>query len=386
MLPPRVKRENVRLFHREITAPQADGSIRNLPLLVALEATTRCNFKCVHCTNTFAKEAPVDLSLELFQRVVPLVRTAHEVYLFGDGEVLLNTPRHLAMIAGIHEQDSACELGFSTNGKLLTPEIYELYCAAGVQYIQISVDAASKELYELMRRGGRLEELRHNLDGIVALRKRWRGTQPRLRMATVISKQNYNELPLLAEFAKQYDFSYWYINAEYPHNPGRDLLRLTAEDVVALNRIREDILARYSSSFLTIFDPSTGLAASAEEPWLKADSPVHCTVPWQRFEMKANGDIKVCPYFHEPICSMPGRSFEEVWNGGEFRRVRQALISGKNPPQFCANCKLGMRWQYLPGFPGLPRPRAALAWSAVRSRTGRKIRALTKLGFGPGSA
>jgi len=50
--------------------------------LWALEVTTRCNFKCVHCTNTFAKEAPADLSLELFQRVVPLVRTAHELSLF----------------------------------------------------------------------------------------------------------------------------------------------------------------------------------------------------------------------------------------------------------------------------------------------------------------
>ena len=68
--------------------------------------------------------------------------------------------------------------------------------------IQISVDAASKELYELMRRGGRLEELRHNLDGIVALRRRSRVAQPQLRMATVISKQNYHVLPLLAEFAK----------------------------------------------------------------------------------------------------------------------------------------------------------------------------------------
>jgi MoaA/NifB/PqqE/SkfB family radical SAM enzyme len=363
-------------------------------LLIVIEPTTRCNFKCVHCTNPFAKEPPVDLSLELFQQVVPKARTAHELYLFGDGEVLLNAPRHLAMIAGIHQQGVACELGFSTNGKLLTPKIYELYCTAGIEYIQISVDAGSKGLYELMRRGGSLDELRRNLDGIVAIRRRSRARQPQLRMATVVSRQNYHELLLLAEFVKEYDFSYWYINAEYPHNPGRDLLRLTAEDLPALERIREDIVARFSSSFLTIFDPSTGLPASADEPWLKAHTPVHCTVPWQRFEMKANGDVKVCPYFLEPICSMKGRTFDEVWNGEEFRSVRQSFLSGQNLPRYCINCKLGMRWQYLPGFPGLPPSRAVAvrssvtaAWSSLATRVGRKIRKLrTKLGLAFGLA
>jgi MoaA/NifB/PqqE/SkfB family radical SAM enzyme len=294
------------------------------------------------------------MSLELFQSIVPMLRTAHELYLFGDGEVLLNIPRHLSMIARIYQEDPACALGFSTNGKLLTPEVYELYSTAGIQYIQLSIDAATKELYEAMRRGGSLDELLVNLEGIAALRRRSKARQPELRLATVISKQNFRQLPLLAELARRYGFSCWYINAESPQNPGRDLLSLTTEDLAELERIRAEIIRNYSSSYLTSFDPCIGLRPGTSEKWLEAESPVYCTVPWQRFELKANGDVKICPYYHEPVCSMNGQSLWDVWNGNEFRKIRKAFTSGTGIPSYCINCKLGMRKQYLPGFPGIP--------------------------------
>jgi len=348
------KLANIRSFHEEIKSPHRDGSTSNAPLLLAIHATDRCNFKCVHCSHTFTEEMPADMSLELFQDIIPMLQTAYELYLFGDGEVLLNIPRHLAMISRIYQMDPACELGFSTNGKLLTPEVYELYSTAGVQYIQVSIDAATKELYEAMRKGGSFDELLLNLEGIVALRRRSKARQPQLRLATVISKQNYQQLPILAEFAKRYGFSYWYINAESPQNPGRDLLRLSTEDLAELERMRANIKQNYSSSYITLFDPSVGLSPDTKEKWLESKSPVFCTVPWQRFELKANGDVKACPYYHEPICSMNGKSVPEVWNGSEFRQIRRAFTSGSDIPSYCINCKLGLRRQYMPGFPGIP--------------------------------
>ncbi len=351
------KRSNIRSFHREIRCPRRDGTTSNAPLLVAIETTTRCNFHCVHCCHSFSHPVAADISLELFETVVPSVRTAFEVYLFGDGEVLLDIPGHLAMIARIHKEDPTCALGFSTNGKLLTPEVYEVYAAAGIQYIQVSVDAATSPLYESIRRGGSLQQLRSNLDGILDRRRRARSRQPQLRLATVISKQNFRDLPFLAEFAKKYDFSYWYINAEYPHNPGRDRLHLDLDDLSELECIWEEIAQRYSRDFNTLLDCSIGLPASTAEKWREPEAfPVYCTVPWQRFELKANGDVKICPYFHEPIGSLKGSSLLDVWNGKEFRQIRQAFASRKGIPRFCINCNFEMRRQYLPGYPGIPEP------------------------------
>lgn len=348
------KLANIRSFHEEISSPQKDGSTSNAPLLLAIEATTRCNFKCVHCSHSFTDRSPAPMSMELFNSIIPMSKTAHEFYLFGDGEVLLDIPRHLAMISHIYQEDPASALGFSTNGKLLTPEVYELYSLAGIEYIQISIDAATKELYNVMRKGGDFDELLVNLEGIAALRRGSKATRPHLFLATVISKQNYRQLPMIAELAKRYDFSYWYINAEYPHNPGRDQLHLASEDLAELGRIRAAIAEKYSPHYLTVFDPSIGLPSAAGENWLTSASSVYCTVPWQRFELKVNGDIKICPYYHEPICSMNGKPFPEVWNGEEFRRIRRAFTSGTGIPPYCINCKLGMRTQYLPGYPGLP--------------------------------
>ena len=366
------KLANIRAFHEEINSPNRDGSTSNAPLLLAIHTTSRCNFKCVHCSHAFTSDIPTDMSTELFQSIVPMLRTAHELYLFGDGEVLLNIPRHLAMVARIYQDDPACALGFSTNGKLLTPEVYELYATAGIQYIQISVDAATKELYEAMRRGGSFDELLANLEGIAALRRRSKARQPDLRLATVISKQNYRQLPLLAEFARRYGFSCWYINAESPQNPGRDLLSLTTEDLAELECVRAEIIQNYSSSYLTIFDPCIGLRPDTSEKWLEVESPIYCTVPWQRFELKANGDVKICPYYHEPICAMNGKSLLEIWNGNEFRQLRKSFTSGTRIPSYCIDCKLGMRRQYLPGFPGLPDTRHV----SVLGRVIHRVRAM----------
>jgi len=250
------KLANLRQFHKEIRSPRSDGSTSNAPLLLAIHATSRCNFRCVHCSRVLSDEVPAEMSLELFLQLVPLVKTAHELYLFGDGEVLLNIPQHLAMIARVHQEDPDCALWFSTNGKLLAPAVYELYATAGIQYIQFSIDAATKELYEAIRRGGNFDELIANLEGIAALRSRAKARHPQLRLATVISQQNYRDLPQVAELARRYGFCYWYINAEYPHSPGREGLRLTADDRAEIERIREQIIQNYSAAFLTVFDPS----------------------------------------------------------------------------------------------------------------------------------
>ena len=342
---------NVRSFHDEIDSPDRKGRTSNAPLLLVLESTSRCNFRCVHCSQTFNRQARADMSVELFRKTGPAWKTALEVYLFGDGEVLLDIPRHLEMVSQVREANPACSLGFSTNGKLLTPEVYGRYAATGVQYIQVSIDAATRELYDEMRRGGSFDDLIANLEGIAALRRRSTGPQPRLHLATVISRQNYRQLPLLAEFAKRYEFSYWYISAEYFHNPGRGRLRLAAEDLVELARSRAEIVRRYGSHYSVFFDPSIGLRPEARGAWFESKSPVYCTVPWQRFELKANGDVKVCPYFLEPICSVNGKSFAEVWNGPEFRRIRMAFASGTGVPSYCVNCNLAMRKQYVRRYP-----------------------------------
>lgn len=351
------KLANIQTFQREIRSPRREGTTTNAPLLLAIETTTRCNFRCVHCSHSVSHPVSTDISLELFQSVVPFMRKAFELYLFGDGEVLLDIPRHLAMIARVHKEDPGCALEFSTNGRLLTPEVYEMYDAAGIQCIQVSVDAATPSLYETMRCGGSFAQLESNLEGIRARRRRAPWGQPQLRLATVVSKQNLRELLRLAEFAKKYGFTHWYLNAEYPHNPGRDSLRLDADDLTELERIRQEIARQYSLDFHTLFDSSLGLPARTQEKWRQPKAaPVYCTIPWQRFELKANGDVKICPYFHEPICSMNGRSLWDVWNGEEFQRIRRAFSSRADIPRFCINCNFDMRRQYLPGYPGIPEP------------------------------
>ena len=116
--------------------------------------------------------------------------------------------------------------------------------------------------------------------------------------------------------------------------------------------------------FAARLDSSIGLPTSmAESHWQRHELPVYCTVPWQRFELKANGDVKICPFFHEPIGSINGSSFPDIWNGMEFRHIRQAFTYRTGLPSCCVNCKFDLRRQYLPGYPGIPES-GLLGWGS----------------------
>ncbi|HVC20204.1 MAG TPA: radical SAM protein [Vicinamibacterales bacterium] len=129
------------LAHARRTARAARHFVRGLldtshPLLVHLVPIRRCNIDCGYCNEYDKVSQPVPLPT-MMARIDRLASFGSSVVAFSGGEPMLH-PDLDAMIRAIRERGMMA--GLITNGYLLSPKRIEALNAAGLDYLQISID------------------------------------------------------------------------------------------------------------------------------------------------------------------------------------------------------------------------------------------------------
>jgi len=97
------------------------------------------------------------------------------------------------------------KLNIRTNGNLFTPERWEkLSNLKGmVDIVSVSIDAAEKETYENIRRGGHWETLCKNMEYISFLKKK--GDIKRIQMNFVVQKSNFKQMKDFVSLGKNFN-------------------------------------------------------------------------------------------------------------------------------------------------------------------------------------
>jgi MoaA/NifB/PqqE/SkfB family radical SAM enzyme len=109
---------------------------RDHPVLVHLIPMRRCNLACAYCNEYDAVSKPVPLPAML-RRIDLLAGLRTSMITLSGGEPLLH-PDLEAMVARMRERGIVASL--ITNGYLLSPERIQALNAAGLDFLQISID------------------------------------------------------------------------------------------------------------------------------------------------------------------------------------------------------------------------------------------------------
>jgi radical SAM protein with 4Fe4S-binding SPASM domain len=139
---------------------------------VFFETTDFCNARCVMCGAKHMRRERQTMPMNTYQRAVEQFAQmrGHSVMLSAFGEPLLD--RHIVERIAFAKQFATIKnIGFSTNGSLLTGEKYRALVDAGLTSMSISIDGFSKETYEKIRVGLSFERLRANISGVLAVRE-----------------------------------------------------------------------------------------------------------------------------------------------------------------------------------------------------------------------
>lgn len=141
------------------------------------------------------------LSMDTFSKIVPFLEQTNEVDFTGGGEPLIN-PDLPEMVRTAKQ--AGCEVGFSTNGSLLTPDLSEYFTDLPLDWISFSFDAATPETYHRIRQGSSYDNVIRNIAALRDFKSQRDSVFPKMMMVFVMmtgSHENYHELPEYIDLA-----------------------------------------------------------------------------------------------------------------------------------------------------------------------------------------
>jgi len=170
--------------------------ILNRALSVSFEVTRSCNASCKHCHLKGSILEEEQASAEDYAKRCCELKP-YVVAMLSGGEPLLRKDLE-KIIKALKEEGKAAYITVSTNGALLDKQRYDSLREAGIDLFSISFDYPDK-LHDTFRGiPGLLSKILKLLKDIQHLEDN------AITFCCVVQKDNYKDLPLIAEFARKW--------------------------------------------------------------------------------------------------------------------------------------------------------------------------------------
>jgi len=309
-----------------------------LPVKLDIENVSRCNFRCTMCQvsdwhkGTRAK----DLSLESFKRIIDEQYGLVEIKLQGMGEPLLQRDDFIEMIK--YARRSHIWVRTTTNASLLhLRDNYKKLVDADPNEIQISIDGATKETFEGIRRQSNFEQVVKNCKTINAY-CREKGVR-RTKMWVVVQKQNVREAYQLLDLAHEMGFEDLVYSVDlnfWGQQSWQEANAAVAAEGEMSPELCEDLVERGAKlgirvSFWIIMDKFSTRSPDTLCPW-----------PFERAFVSSDERVVPCCMIANPEVSDLGdaKDFTTAWHGKVYEDFRQSHIEGRIP-DVCKSCYTG---------------------------------------------
>ncbi len=178
---------------------------RHLPDIVQIESTNLCNAKCVFCPRDEMHRRQGVMEMDLFKKVVDecaALGITH-VRVHNYGEPFLD--RQLVEKVRYAKERGIAEVGMISNGSLITEPIARGMIEAGLDAINISVDASGKETFERTRVHLEYDTVIANIRALARLRKEMGRRRPKLILSFVRQGNTADEQAFIEEWSQVAD-------------------------------------------------------------------------------------------------------------------------------------------------------------------------------------
>ncbi len=270
-----------------------------LPVEYIVETTAKCNLYCPMCPRETHPQPKEDMDDRVFDALVEgAARTGEHMMLIGLGEPLLD-PKIFDRIVDCERHGISSLL--STNGVLLDEAAAEKLLATPLAHITLSFDGATKESFELYRKGAKFERVRDNFIRFARM-KHDKGSKMQIVVQMVRLQNNASEVEEFQRF--------------WSAVPGVDQVRIKEDETNVLH---------------------------PEAPRKAAGKRV-CHYLWRGpVYVKHDGRVYPCCQSYmldgDPIGRLPEQSLEEINNSDEMRTLRRLHAEGKaGEIDMCARC------------------------------------------------
>ncbi len=297
-------------------------NINYYPIIMDIEPTQRCNYKCVMCIR-FAEKRK-DMTFEEFKRIIDEQFGLIEVKIQGAGEPLLNND-FFKMVD--YAMEKRLWVRTTTNGSLLhLNDNHRKLVDSKIHDINISIDGATKDVYEAIRRGGNYERTKENSRLINDYNNRVKKTT--VRAWVVLQKRNQHQFFDFPQFFASLGFREMCYSFAL-HNYGRE------------GNNPQMAVSNYSNKefrkLFQICDKAGIKPVFFFHPHF--DSTRFCRIPFERVYITTDSHILPCCYIANPKVVDFGNynNFEEIWFN-KYVKFRSNLKKDDTVPHFCKQC------------------------------------------------
>ena len=286
-------RSNAKTVKRLLLATNRDEA--PLPEIVQIESTNICNAKCVFCPRDDMERRQGIMDMALFRRIVDecVELGIEHVRMHNYGEPFVD--RALVEKVRYAKQKGVPQVGMISNGSLITETAARGMIDAGLDAINISVDASGKDTFEKTRLGLKYDKVIANIERLLALRDAAGTTRPKLILSFVRQNNSEDERAFIEHWRKRADK----IHITDLHNWAGTLNQ-------------------------------------------RSDVNYPCYRPWLTFTALWDGRVSLCCADFDGrtiLGDLRTSTIREVWNSDTYRAVRrQHLESGG--PDICRSCDL----------------------------------------------
>lgn len=328
-------------YQRFQMASRGDSLLEYMPVKLDIENVSRCNFRCVMCqvSEWEGGKRAADMTFEHFASLIDENYGLVEIKLQGMGEPTLGKDAYIAMIR--YARDQSIWVRTVTNASLLHREGFvEEFVSSGVNEIQVSVDGASKSVYEDIRVRGKFDRMVRN---VRALNQECERQKRQItKMWTVVQPSNSVELEDMVRLSSDLGFTSLVFSLDVigwglPNWEQRNASLSAAGDFSVERGMR-----------LVSLGESLGVKVAFWQTTEKfsTESPDRlCPWPFERSYVSSDLRIVPCCMIGDPdtleigklVSDHTSSGFSEIWNGQQYQEFRLAHATGEIP-QACQAC------------------------------------------------
>lgn len=329
-----------------------------LPIRIQIENTNRCNLHCIMCGRRFRKVPDSDLPGEVYERLLQEVRPVY-VTLNGDGEPLLDP--------GLEEKIRAakrwgCAVAMPTNMTLLNRVRAPRLLESGIDLLTISLDGATGESYQAVRKGADFERVKANIrDLLDELRTREERKRPRVNILLVLQRSNLFDIDAAVRLQEELGIRIDVVPVKYMNHDV--IARECGVDREAVERLREMISFKLRRA---VDERERRL----RRQWLAAAENVAqvpppgrvCLKPWTTAYVDSRGNVFPCCLAVDAggrlrMGNVREDSFVRIWHGERYVRFRIAILENRRGVPICDVCPVedaGLQRRFTRWFAWMP--------------------------------
>jgi len=295
--------------------------VRGRPYILFVDPTNVCNLRCPLCPTGTGDggRRPGMLTYECFTQIIDrFSEYAYEVNLYNWGEPLLNKDI-FRMIEYAHRQNLMPAM--SSNLNTVRPTDVDNLARSPLEYLTVSIDGTTQEVYAHYRREGNLELVLDNLRTLIDVRRRLKRKTPFIEWQFIVMRHNAHQIDEARRLGRAV---------------GVDLVRFIP---VGLPFDAKDKARLGREWYPALSDPSPPGAASPYQ-FLQRPSRSACFYLYRSITVNPDGRVSPCCIVYgekNDFGHVLTGSVDELWNNERYQSAR-SLFSPTGAPTASTVC------------------------------------------------